>query len=325
MMTSKRWWHNCNDSSFYRFLAQRLTIEHGIYIPPVLPASETWKSLFTDAFRLRYLWSPNEQEILSLTTNKNGVGERFKISVFARFCPPRASAKKQKEDSAVEGSVNSADEEIEVTLPLYQRLALIRMSRNLKSTKQALKVLASEGGWFKERWNSVGNKENLSAENVNHVASRGGATFDADQDVSDFALKLRAKHDREAAQAQKNGKRNGPGADSAGANDATRMVAAVQTVDPVSGRVVMVAPEVGLREFRFDSVLHAKASQKSMYDAAARRLVMDFLNGFNSTAIVYGQTGTWCWRVLFWSYWHLCVLHDVSPFKDDQWTTVSEP
>jgi hypothetical protein len=287
MITSKRWWRNCNDSSFYRFLAGRLAIENGIYIPPVLPASESWRSLFVDAYRLRSLWSPQDDHSY-LVPNKEGVGERFKISVFARFCPPRAPVRKSKAVEAPASPTTVIDEEIEVTLPLYQRLAMIRMSRKLKSNKQALKILAAEGGWFKERWNSVGNKENLSAENVNHVATRGGSTFDADQEISDFALQLRAKNDRQIAQLVKGGRVAG----GAGASDATRVVATVQTVDPVSGRVVMVAPEVGLREFNFDTVLHAKASQKSVYNASARRLVMDFLNGFNSTAIVYGQTGT---------------------------------
>jgi hypothetical protein len=284
MIASKRWWRNCNDPNFYRFLCQRLSAEHGIYIPQTLPASETWRGLFIDAFKLRHLWSPaaGDHNVLSLNPHES-VGERFKISVFARFCPARESLKKSTKS---DGTDAATAEEVEVTLPLYQRLAMIKMSRNLKSNKEALKILTSEGGWFKDRWNSLGNKENLENENVNHVQTRGGATFDADQDVPKFALNLRAQNDKLTARIARGGKDA-----KAASSDPSRMVACVQTVDPVTGRVVMVAPEVGLREFSFDSVLHARASQKSVYDASTRRLVMDFLNGFNSTAIVYGQTG----------------------------------
>jgi kinesin family protein 5 len=70
-----------------------------------------------------------------------------------------------------------------------------------------------------------------------------------------------------------------------------RITAAVQNVDPGTGRVVMIAPDVGLREFSFDGVFPEKASQKTLYDTVARRLVGDFVNGYNATAIVYGQTG----------------------------------
>lgn len=75
---------------------------------------------------------------------------------------------------------------------------------------------------------------------------------------------------------------------------ADKVIAGVQSVDPDSGRVVMIAPDVGLREFAFDDVIPPNgpaSTQRSAYDKVARRLVMDFLNGFNSTAIVYGQTG----------------------------------
>ena len=165
---------------------------------------------------------------------------------------------------------------------------MIKMSRNLKSNRQALKILTTEGGWFKSRWTSVGDKQNVGnagSENVNLAQTRGGATFDADQNVPQFAMHMHSDHSRVT--------KNGTAVPKTASNqdDGSRMVACVQTLDPLTGRVVMVAPDVGLREFSFDSVLHPKATQRSVYDASARRLVMDFINGFNSTAIVYGQTG----------------------------------
>lgn len=290
MMTSKRWWRNCSDQSFFRFLANRLAIENGVYVPTILPANETWKGLFKDLYKLRNLWSPSANVVeTSHQYSKESVGERFKISVFARFRPLDKTATKKAKD----GEVDNEHEEIEVTLPLHQRLAMIKMSRNLKSNRQALKILTNEGGWFKSRWTNLGNEENISnSENVNHVQTRGGATFDADQNIPQFAKHMHAGHSK----ASKQGTTVlVPGRDGnaalQGGEDGSRMVACVQSVDPLTGRVVMVAPDVGLREFSFDSVLHPKATQRSVYDASARRLVMDFLNGFNSTAIVYGQTG----------------------------------
>lgn len=286
MMTSKRWWRNCSDQSFYRFLANRLAIENGVYVPAVLPTSETWKSLFFDIYKLRTLWVPSEQlGADNHQYSQESVGERFKISVFARFRPQdKVPAKKVVADDVEDAN----NEEIEVTLPLHQRLAMIKMSRNLKSNRQALKILTTEGGWFKSRWTSVGDKQNVGnagSENVNLAQTRGGATFDADQNVPQFAMHMHSDHSRVT--------KNGTAVPKTASNqdDGSRMVACVQTLDPLTGRVVMVAPDVGLREFSFDSVLHPKATQRSVYDASARRLVMDFINGFNSTAIVYGQTG----------------------------------
>lgn len=293
MMTSKRWWRNCSDQSFYRFLANRLAVENGVYVPAVLPASETWRSLFVDIYKLRTLWVPAEQESVDHHQyNNESVGERFKISVFARFRPQDKVPAKRALADEVEDGHNDGHEEIEVTLPLHQRLAMIKMSRNLKSNRQALKILTTEGGWFKSRWTSVGDKQNAGnggSENVNLAQTRGGATFDADQNVPQFALHMHSDQNR----VTKNGA-TGPKKATSNQDDGSRMVACVQTLDPLTGRVVMVAPDVGLREFSFDSVLHPKATQRSVYDASARRLVMDFLNGFNSTAIVYGQTGNLC-------------------------------
>lgn len=39
-----------------------------------------------------------------------------------------------------------------IVLPLHQRLALIRLSQNLKSNREALGVLQMQGGWFTAHW-----------------------------------------------------------------------------------------------------------------------------------------------------------------------------
>eukprot|EP01035_Chromulina_nebulosa_P018355 gene18355-24048_t len=70
--------------------------------------------------------------------------------------------------------------------------------------------------------------------------------------------------------------------------DATK----VQTIDPGTGRVVVMAPDVGLREFTFDGVFGSSTSQKNVYNTTMKKLIVDLINGFNVTALVYGQTGS---------------------------------
>ena len=311
MITSKRWWRNCNEESFYRFLAKRLAIENGVYVPPVLPSNETWKTLFYDLYKLRNIWQSNYNDN-QLHTNHNANGnkkERFKINVYARFCPGKENKKNISEED------HENNNEIEVTLPLYQRLEMIKMSRNIKSNKQALRILAKEGGWFKDKWNHIGNnkkhenhekteenhenneennKENKSEkkELLNHRETKGGAVFDADQNIPTLALKI---HEQSNHNTTTNGTTTNVSTTGTTTNSNTtnpnRMIASIQTIDTLSNRVVTIAPEVGLREFYFNSVLNVKSTQQTVYNHTARRLVMDFLNGFNATAIVYGQTG----------------------------------
>mmetsp|Transcript_24792 Transcript_24792/g.38334 ORF Transcript_24792/g.38334 Transcript_24792/m.38334 type:complete len:111 (+) Transcript_24792:1897-2229(+) len=62
-------------------------------------------------------------------------------------------------------------------------------------------------------------------------------------------------------------------------------------VDTEAHRVVVVDPMKGIREFDFDNVFDDSATQEQVYESSTRRLVCDFINGFNGTCFVYGQTG----------------------------------
>eukprot|EP00854_Cymbomonas_tetramitiformis_P007701 gene7701-9162_t len=68
--------------------------------------------------------------------------------------------------------------------------------------------------------------------------------------------------------------------------------AQVLFVNEEGGTVLTVAPGVGLREFAFDTVYGTSTKQSTVYRAAPRHLVMDFINGMNASIIVYGQTGS---------------------------------
>lgn len=55
---------------------------------------------------------------------------------------------------------------------------------------------------------------------------------------------------------------------------------------------VQISNDVGLRSFTFNGAFAAGARQDSVYNSVMGSLVMDFINGYNATALVYGQTGT---------------------------------
>jgi kinesin family protein 5 len=69
------------------------------------------------------------------------------------------------------------------------------------------------------------------------------------------------------------------------------LTASVHSVDPVTGRVVAITPDVGLREFVFESVFPSGVNQGHVYQTVTSGIIVDVLNGFNATILVYGQTG----------------------------------
>jgi hypothetical protein len=132
---------------FWRWMCGRLDIENSVYSPHFTPPSSTFRGLFMELYPMRKMWNvpmangiENSQE-LRATGKKN-------ISVYARFSPkrPKPAALKTDFENKENDDVENEVEKVEVTLPLHQRLAMIRMSHDLNSNRQALKVLTSEGG-----------------------------------------------------------------------------------------------------------------------------------------------------------------------------------
>ena len=60
--------------------------------------------------------------------------------------------------------------------------------------------------------------------------------------------------------------------------------------------VVLSRPFYPPKEFEFDCVLGPKSSQESVYDAVARDIVRDTMQGFNATVMCYGQVRRRCGR-----------------------------
>ncbi|KAL1528163.1 hypothetical protein AB1Y20_009524 [Prymnesium parvum] len=75
--------------------------------------------------------------------------------------------------------------------------------------------------------------------------------------------------------------------------------------DPERAAILLRRPYYDTREFSLDCVLGRRASQAQTYEAVARGLVDDVLNGFNGTILAYGQTGTGKTHTIYGplSYW----------------------
>jgi len=172
--------------------------------------------------------------------HRQRTSENYNITVCARIKPNAKYLKQPESDK--------------VTLPLHQRLALIRLSNNLDTNKDALNVLVEQGDWFGYKWSETNRKR----------------TIDGSSGYEKENIDERHKKD-EGLHCLREG---------------------IHTVDTEAHRVVVVDPMKGIREFDFDNVFDDFASQDQVYESSTRRLVCDFINGFNGTCFVYGQTGS---------------------------------
>lgn len=224
----------------YRWYCERLALQHGIFSSYEMGDIMGWKQLFLELYPLRDLWKVKNESSGELVQSTASRKDHFKVNVFVRFRPS---------DPDAEMAAKLAS----VTLPLHQRMALIKMSHGLRSKREILQVLMKEGSWFGKKWEAT--KEKRAK---NHKSPQ----------------KLQSKSDPLAAPVQQT------------------LHAGVQSLDPEFNRLVVVTPDVGMREFAFDGVFPTDIKQRAVYDKVVRRLVMDCLNGFNATAIMYGQTGS---------------------------------
>ncbi|RYH18097.1 hypothetical protein EON65_27620 [archaeon] len=259
ILLSKQWKTNAQTASFHRFLCDRLARERGIYVPFSLPPRYSWKTLFQHLFSLRNLWQSGETNQLLTVINSE---ESTKIQVYAKF-RPLAAETEDNDENAMAG----------VTLPLHQRLAIIKMNRKISNNREALKVLTQEGGWFQAKWQSL---ENMPQKLTEEKGKGEGIKKSTAVFYTDMKTQGLPRHMQESAS-------------KAGSN---KIVSRVISHDALFGRVVMMTPDTGLREFNFNSVLPPATSQKVSYDTCVKPLVIDMLNGYNATAVVYGQTGS---------------------------------
>lgn len=157
MLLCKKLHAICTSEDYFRRRLERLHIEQGVHYSHVLPPNNSWKSVFMELSSThRLLWSDSKKNV----SNKNNNSRKrhrtdFNISVSARFKPKEMSNNRS-------GTVKK------VSLPLHQRLALIKIANNLSSNKDALHVLKDQGGWFNKRWSAeVENNETIQNKQAN--------------------------------------------------------------------------------------------------------------------------------------------------------------
>lgn len=150
-----------------------------------------------------------------------------------------------------------------VVLPLHQRLPLIKAKYGNCSNSEAFKYMLKEQGQVPvaDPWGNYElDEDDISTkENKRVVLNDGSSKFTEEKEMHNN------RHESQAS---------------------------ILAVREDEGTILAVAPGAGLREFKFDRVFDDGTSQKNVYDTSARRVVMDFINGFNGTIMVYGQTGS---------------------------------
>eukprot|EP00750_Incisomonas_marina_P001461 INCI11267.2.p1 GENE.INCI11267.2~~INCI11267.2.p1 ORF type:complete len:720 (+),score=139.61 INCI11267.2:206-2365(+) len=260
----------------YRWMCRALQQSFLLHVPEALPLNVTRRDLFFELWKYRHVFVPKSlteaaphgqqsegEAVADINTDPERSAasgdeerddnyqhptlrrERCEIAVAVRFRP------------ALDRQRSRTDKRTKITLPLYQRLQLIRAQNAPKNGKgklgiaESLQVLKENGEWFADKW---------------------------------------AEEDRANASGEEEGAVGGAG--KSGSKGFDQGYARVESIDTASGDVVVVAPSVGIRRFNFQSVVPPAASQTYVYDTAPRQLIADFLNGFNSSIIVYGQTGS---------------------------------
>ena len=126
----------------------------------------TWKSLFLDLRKKSDLWE--KEHVRNIETNDDNHSldhldnviseesinctENFTVDVSARFKPKNNTEEK------------NSDNDPSLLVPLHQRLALIKISNNVTSNKEALGILKERGEWFKDKWAAEECKDGIESE-----------------------------------------------------------------------------------------------------------------------------------------------------------------
>ncbi len=163
-----------------------------------------------------------------------------------------------------------------VVIPLHQRMALVKakFGLNLTNSEAMKKIMQMDhgpGALQQDPW---------------------AGAFLKEEDPKSHSASPEALGDP----SQKENVPGGGGEKKAGGHGATLgggdSEAGIVAIRPEDASVLALVPSTGLREFKFDKVFAAGCSQGHVHAQSSRKVVMDFLNGFNGTVMVYGQTGS---------------------------------
>ena len=173
-------------TEYYIWRLRRLHIEKGIYSPIFVSSSSNydWKQMYHEMFQLRYLWNndnDNNNEISYRSGMNKDVQKQntisssnesdFHVSVCARFRPKKSQAKDFHQNNK------------RITLPLHQRLSIIKITNKITSNREALKILHDNGGWFHDRKIQVSDNINQDDSSGQDCLKSGIHTIDYDKNA----------------------------------------------------------------------------------------------------------------------------------------------
>ena len=244
---SKRYHKILTSEESFRWRLERMHIEHGIYTLTEFGNEHSWKSIFVKQHKRRNLWNAS-QELSSENFDLRQVNKietpqqkslNTRISVCVRIKPKKSDLKQDTNEK--------------VSLPLHQRLALIKISNNMNSNREALSVLVQNGEWFNSKWAKTNKKRAIDGRNGYEMENECASS------VPQASYHLNQ---------------------------------GLHSVDTRTNTILAIDSTKGIREYNFDSVFDGTSSQTLIFDKAAKRLAGDLVNGFNCTLFTYGQTGS---------------------------------
>jgi len=184
-----------------------------------------------------------------------GGNESFRVSVFCRMRPTPPAA-------LCGGGIFDEMLSAPVTLPLGQRVALVRQRHPEMTRAEAMRTLLN---------------------------SKCGAAAPLDEDDDELTL-LRQE---EAANARPQTSLQPSGIEDAASSSGTGFNASVLSVTSgKAGSVLTVSPGIGIRKWGFANVFGDGSTQRQLYGTCGHRLSTNLMNGQSGSIIVYGQTGS---------------------------------
>eukprot|EP00050_Salpingoeca_kvevrii_P002917 m.208550 g.208550 ORF g.208550 m.208550 type:complete len:624 (+) comp10717_c1_seq1:431-2302(+) len=253
--------------STWRWMCGRLTAEHSL----VLPRSNwcaSWRSLFLELFPRRFRFS----------TGEVGDAMQFRIDVCVRFRPPSGlSITGEDEDEDGERSRK-------VVIPLHQRIRMVKARHGCTSAEAMRYVWGAPAGTAAppDPWAEAHVVEDEAGDDAcGELATPPGSP---------------ARGRGSGPSSPGKSPKRSPGCSNAENVDPQSPLQAglgpkpgILAVHPKS--VLVCAPSVGLRQFRFNNVLNQTTTQTEVYGKCSE-LITEFINGVNGTVLCFGQTGS---------------------------------
>ena len=294
--SNREWRTLSQNDSFGNWLCDRLHEECRLYVPPRPPPGLRWGTLFRDLWPLHRMWLVDPQPQHIPPTPPKPTSE-------APALPPMSPELIAHVNDDDKGEILSAltsggkDEAVgaeagdEAVVPLQDNtdrfginvIVRFRPERERKDEEAASAGLDKENKQsfhlpLHQRLHLIKARDRHGDRSLalQTLKSEGG-WFSSGWKKKQVSL----GENGDAAEEEADGKQ--------GQGDDGAMHAHIHSVDSGMGSVVAVAPGIGLREFSFDHVLDKKTHQGPVFESAARQLITDFLNGYNSTILVYGQ------------------------------------